>query len=701
MSNNNQEKPRVESIVLFDETTSELDEDLLLNSNCQSNIYKRALLLMDLYLSFFNLNIDNSPGHTNYERTNLYSKSHRKKDSFVFLKTDVDCSASRPHRKLCKSSRVIEIIFLNRYFQLTCMIILHYFIIKFFLLTVFQYRLDVALKRWQPTVRRNATRTDKCALIDDLIYTDDTREALEVMIQSRKWLDFLSNPFSSVTGACAIMMNTLFLYPLFLITALRIFSQHYQVRIDFLCFMVDPEGECQYIHRILDHIVSTVIDSLKTYESNQDIRQIMSNRNEPIPLSTLERIADNPNLTFIKRNVQSNAAQTRSINSNCHPSNMSNGITFNASCQQKKKSLTNKEDLQFIRLLLDIRCSNLVRPSNMCANWHKILLKLVFYGLFLFTIINLSFGFVVCTLISIGEFLLRASHRIGLSECKNWMPNGTLIRLEQIQLDELVSADQEAYRVYGGSFMNLLYLSVTIESKHLFGSTRRLITWIEVYMNLAGIMIWFTFFVYIYLIGIVDRVKWAEQIEKQVASCVQQFSKHQYNNSNQQATDQGADQELVRNSLISYLNYSLFKNRHKNFQFTNNCLVGQMTCLIVGTMIMAYLVATFVDSQFTVVLLFSISYVISFVNLYLMSSAYLYGKVVKIMNNINRLLAYGTSLGSRNLAFSMEMWRRQLLNDKELTRFYAFNSFGASIAFDKLITVNAYLIALWLIFYRF
>lgn len=363
---------------------------------------------------------------------------------------------------------------------------------------------------------------------------------------------------------------------------------------------------------------------------------------------------------------------------------------------------------------------DLVRPIVLTPDWHQqtarvyISITLVQVALWVTTLIV---GTLSLTLV---EFSLKAKHQLQLFECHKWNPNSTLI-MDYIFLFPLIHQSEiDAFLSYNdktSSKFDFLYL-VFIEYKRFLTVPRYWLLVLEASFFYVFFVNWITFYSSLWIMSIRDKFAWLCQVIAQLDYCSSLgvtasklsdghsiLDPKQYIAHHHHYDDDSNNNLSDRLITISYLNFALLHRRQKRWKLMANFLLAQTTIPVALIIILCYLVGTTIRTKNNLVHLLTSASVAILLNVYLVTGAPFAGKVEKLMKSILRLVVSEQSLKNSNAdeeneSFAVNLWRRQILSASAAHIYFAPNVLGVHLAYDKLITMNAYLVGLWLVLLR-
>lgn len=368
--------------------------------------------------------------------------------------------------------------------------------------------------------------------------------------------------------------------------------------------------------------------------------------------------------------------------------------------------------ISFIKILLKIQYSNLVRPANLTGEWHKSVSFLYCFLLLSGIVIGyIIFGSCYMTVIA-HECINRSRHRINQLSCQRWHPGGALILDHLYRIPKLESQfDQQAYydfisndndyqRGNSSSFWVFSFKLALIEFKNLLPTVNSSIHACETLVIYALSIVWIWWYSCMYIFAMVDKFIRLHQISAQLKYC----TRKSYDLLNRSRVcsniNQAEDEQLAEALMITYLNFELFRRQQREFSRLTNFLLGQIGALTGVTIVLSYIVGVASSSASrNLLLLYMCSIMAFFMDAYLISGAMFTSKIRHIMKGIAKLVASCTLVSENSTRgfYIHYLWRRQMMSETQTMRFFAPNLFGIRLSFEKVITLNGYFVGLWLV----
>lgn len=373
----------------------------------------------------------------------------------------------------------------------------------------------------------------------------------------------------------------------------------------------------------------------------------------------------------------------------------SGGGNFNRHLMVKMNQLVDSTK-NCLFILGDKQLHELVEPAHLKDRWHRQLCysfrKLTHIGLFM----CFGFGKFFLTSMTVIEIVRRVDYRLLLTQCLNENKSLSAQFAFPLQLRELETESQlAAYENHDGSFANFLELFF-IEYRLYYGWREMFTYCMLVHVILIGS---FSIALYqgIYIAQHVSRTLWFNQIRQQVKGCIASLIGAY--KSNVPRDREETKNNNIRLLTLAYLNFESFRREQRAHQSMTNFLVAQMFLMIIPLVITTYLTLNILSESDRLVMFSFICYTFSLLDVYLITSAIKTNTALKLMKELSRLLAYITE---SNLEQSLiaRLWSSQILNYNQTLSCFAPKLLGISISFDKIVNLNVYMLALWILSLR-
>lgn len=342
-----------------------------------------------------------------------------------------------------------------------------------------------------------------------------------------------------------------------------------------------------------------------------------------------------------------------------------------------------------------------IEPAHLADWWHQMLCHgsrlMTKTGFYLF----FGFGYFFLNSMTIIEIARRQAYRLDSLECL--VQNKTLsphywapIRLAELREEWHISA----YSNYRGTCSETFKLFL-IEAR-LFMGWPQILTYLEITQILVISSFALTLYIAIYIGQYVSKTLWLYQVRLQIKKCLVSLIEIVQTDGTRESRGSTASKRCaekkdhsMRLLTLAYLNFELFRREQNSYQLLVNFLITQMILMNVPLLIITYLTLAMLRSDDKVITFILVTYVFSFLNIYLITSARRTNMALKLMKDISRLLAYMTE-NSLEQSLMANLWSLQLLNYAETLSCFAPKLFGIPISFDRIVNLNVYLLTLWL-----
>lgn len=345
----------------------------------------------------------------------------------------------------------------------------------------------------------------------------------------------------------------------------------------------------------------------------------------------------------------------------------------------------------------------LIDPAHLKDSWHRklslgssMLTQLGFITCF-------GFGFLFLTATTILDVMRRLWYRLALFDCFRQDKTLSPQYLTPLRLRDLETKSQfEAYNNLDGSLVNFLRLFL-IEFK-LFYGWREISTFIQIVHILVFGSFTITLYVGIYVALYGSKTLWLNQIRSQVRHCLANLMKsvntigiRNSDEANKQCRYQNNNMKLL---TLAYLNFELFRREQGAYRSLTNFLITQMTLMNVPMLIITYLTLPGLRSDAKFIAFCLTCHIFSILNVYLITSAIRTNMALKLMRDLSRLVAYMAENSLERTPVA-RLWSLQILNYSETLNCFGPKLFGIPISFDRVVTLNAYLMTFWICALRF
>lgn len=534
-----------------------------------------------------------------------------------------------------------------------------YLTLKLIVMGYYYAQHDLMMKSLNPQISENASHIastvfgETCAQASDISFNSNAPTS-EHFHSVRHAMEELGSLMPITTGigftSVFVVCSTLTMYCYIPRIVFR-FSTHFRngVRVDFLAFLLYPSEQRRSVFAEIDEIFIGLLDT------------------------TNHRIS---------------TARSRKIGTS------STNIVQTASRPIIDPECTSSLDEKFYELLTELRETRAVQPYVLSEGWHHSLAK--------FTLITLLQGLLCSTFLhhlaqlnGINlELIERARLRERQVECKEWHPNGTILVWDSLGMPDLAIQDATFHQAHSESLLELLYLALTVEIKYYF-SYQRLLYVLEICLYCAVLGVSETFWASLFVMGSLDKIVWLRQICQQTKSCRVTLEKTRARLV--QWRDINDHQELnniLEQLTICYVNFELFRRQSPHFQKISNFVIIQVAVMTGQVYYMTDLVAKNVDPRYETVVVVALMLIGFLLNCCLAMSSYRLNLLEELMNEVAKMLAHASGILSISVSYPIELWRRQMLSEKDCRQKFASRLFLYPVSWESLLTFNVYLLLL-------
>lgn len=603
--------------------------------------------------------------------------------------------------------------------QLFCLFI-HLFsvmlIINFVLIAIVHYKRDRAMDNWTPTRHLNKSDILKhnCTVYDVELYANN-EEDLKSMgrIQFLNQMMLLLNDASLRTNGATIVSYVILatVHLSYFYNGYLHFHSQKQLRVDVIAFLVNPIKERQRIYRELTDVFRSLIESVLVSAENDrmGIESQITCKSEVTTDFGCEKysVMGDSRQGSPRRNLQldggGQCSQGRAINE-------SPGVMNRSLIEMR---IIQKNDVKsYIELITDLMQSDAIQPENVSIKWHRNLSRVYHRVLLWGFVFSLGSDILAIIFNLFIEINKRISQRfVEVGQCYN---GSSLFeddsRLEllryNIKLPEINSIEIARFADYPNNQTILNYLILQlIELKH-FLSLKNVLACLMIFISALLCSSWVCIYISQHVMCHYERLIWINQIVKQLQDCIK--SMHEFikreNSTGEERSEPNGDKrfhllQLHNSILATYLNYELFRRQQKKFQSLSNFLVSQGAWLCAVTMFTVYVIGTTIRTDSTLIMIFLATYMVGYINIYLICAALVTQKIERLRVGLMELIARSVSTPLQ-FTYLFDLIKRQLVSLMDAHLLFAPNILGINLSYEKLMTINSWLIALSLILVR-
>lgn len=603
--------------------------------------------------------------------------------------------------------------------------------------------------------------TKNCIQHEDIYRNEKLIVLEEHLKMIKKLLNYLGNPIVSISGATACWYSIVGSVPiLFFFTGLIFFEKN-EIRVDILAYVFDHFNERLRLRNEIVETIMKMIESFSDYgkylerkeSRGEHLHLIETNNFGCFANLKTQRHFDDLKIRlrhkqcrhlFIEHIPEETIYAASSLNP---PTIKSNRITSSSpnliiknSSMNKQKLIANTESYQissktnniYRSILHDVNLVDFVRPANLGTKFHKSVIDFNYIFLKLAISFTVMIVLVMLTILIIMEINERVKHRLIIIECLKWRHSAIPSVDYHLKLPSITfSGDEKVFSNYNGTLSSFIDM-FSIELKYYF-DRRNIFLLLEMFVLLVPTTFIVGFYFIIYGQTFTNKQVWVNQIQKQVKYCIRLLklrksillSREMRKLTSEISTNEQVracylfgyryigtittttsdttddyldshDYKLIKALTITYLNFELFRRQQKSYQKLVNFLLFQMSILIGETLAFCYAIGTIIENCYISFLLILATYMFMFINFYLISGAMRMSQMERLIKNIVELLAGATS-NSMQLLHILDLWRRQLLDERGARQTFSSKFFGICISYDKILTLNGYLVALWFV----
>lgn len=349
--------------------------------------------------------------------------------------------------------------------------------------------------------------------------------------------------------------------------------------------------------------------------------------------------------------------------------------------------------------------SDIEWPYSVSADWHHKFTRIYYF--LTYATVFVATRFYLFFFVSILTYELISMAQVRHFRYHEPTRQHVDFHLDPYRLKPLTSlADELAYMEQDEplAIKGLLKLVLTVEIKYYFSLSRvlfimELLSWGLYVTYLAALVGGFIMCTVVYQLG------WLNQLLNQLVELVKKSRYYRCNSALLKDPSIGRfhfPEELIK----VYLNFELFRRQSRPCHLILNLLLPQVAIFSIACLLFTYLIAIDIDLSKRNLVLLACSCVMISANCCLIFCGYRTKMILGIMRTLSSLVAQTSSkeLTRGRFGFQMikpvDLWRRQLLDDSESTRFYASNLLGYHVTLENVISINAYFLAIWLVMVR-
>lgn len=537
-------------------------------------------------------------------------------------------------------------------------------IVRFMYLSYLNMRED---QFWKQAASRPSGNLSQCEMFNH--YNTDS-EMIEQYLEARqKLLDyggqFYLNP-STVLGYSFVPIISICYW---LLTALYLSASG--ITLDFLNFVLEPDNTRKTMRAELLKVIISLARSIRD-----------SDRHAMKLVELNDKFSSRHNSIFTQKEQQQE----------------------NNKSGQRLQSF-NDQSSEVIYALRDIIKSNLVRPSNITVDWHKKLWSIITNLFKRSTFFSITIP-IILVLVSISghahedlKIMIQYEHCKDLSgynrtsypsilACRRLSDPVTLNMLKSLSLDD-------DFNLYGLSVIYHVRDCISL------GNIWHLIEYTLVY-------IYFSFFTCLlmtaFVLGYYDKSRWLKQIENQVENCCREIDNIEYMDRNLELNNdkfkkKSTQESVVKNIMVAYLNYALFRRQHWRFKRFNEFVSFESGIAVIAYLTCSYFAGYYALNSLNLALTICVAACVVTINIFWLVPSRFLNKIVKFRRSITQLVAKGQS-SKIDLRIPIDLWRNQMVEESELNSLFAQKSLVGYMTYNRMISLNGYMMAAWIILFK-
>lgn len=366
---------------------------------------------------------------------------------------------------------------------------------------------------------------------------------------------------------------------------------------------------------------------------------------------------------------------------------------------------------RIIGILNQLKKLHLIKPNNLNYSWFLRLDELVISIMSITQLFQVFWPLVAIFVCQTGHIMEETRIRILFGECMDLFPNKT-IRRDLLgcnwnnQQPDRKQFDLYRYQSFSDDMVDDLVDPMFRYTLDQCTNGDILLSLFQVYLSMAIFSANFLSLLVIYFIAHMDKFKWMAEIEAQVDEACNYVenpdlqTKSTAQSFRVKSLDMNDTYEIVLMKLIlPYINYTLFRRRHVRFKKFNDCVhIGTTLSVIILLAVLYYTLLHGFDGSRPSLVACLATIVLS-INIISIFPSVFINRILKLRKKMAKLVEIGQS--SRiDLAIPLTLWRNILLEESELIALFGQRSIFGHLSFNRLITINAYLMAIWIMTFK-
>lgn len=355
------------------------------------------------------------------------------------------------------------------------------------------------------------------------------------------------------------------------------------------------------------------------------------------------------------------------------------------------------------KILTKIWAGDMIKPNNLNHRLHYAVLLFSQFTLILATIEGLIGGLFICAFFSFSEANAHAQYRFKLIECEqsqqsqpseghffesNFLKAMFLKSLNFLNNQTFRSAEER--RLYLDHFhrnnQRVDFSLVMYEAVKFYSNCATIWSMVEFMLVCAGCSLWISFYSSTYVLTHIHKAIWLDQVHKMTQNCNSMLNQSVVNN------------DLFAEQLtIAYIHFELFRRRQNQHQRFMSFMFIQAFLATSISMLAVFVLGSIVESKYLIFILIVLTIFTFLLNCFLLCGSLISSKLIDLMKSLNTLVARCNRSRQLQDLKCLNLWRRQLVSADEIRQTYGPKVLGISIAYNKLLALNLYLGALYVL----
>lgn len=541
------------------------------------------------------------------------------------------------------------------------------------------------LDSWKPQLIPGANVTRDCALPSDVLNIPVVM--MEDLRELKRSLAYLGAPQLGNPGILESVILTLLVVDLCM---------------KFSAIVVNLSSRPAYLE-CLDFLMDPIGTRRRTHKQQIDLVHKMLNMEDRLDHDRLDFISSLPNGLSRRSSSITLPPELPSVD----------GLLMNQISSQRKfqlyqvsqapEMLRVEDKASFVRFIRSERLTELLQPIHLSDAMYRRCIASVLVAGSLGILVAILTPMIIVYRLYILESTYRVDQRVNYLKCKIWNPSSELLRdpfvLDKINLTDssfLAKLSESELRNLAASLENLK----TFDMRLISGMIIQMVHWFLV-------SAWIILAVTIMSASFVYQFKWTSEIQARLNGCIELLER--YNQVKSSGILGGSciilgnesKRQLMKALTITYFQYEFFKVKMKHFRVLLSIMGPHIAILTMGVGAVSCMNLNGSGTNEPKIFFIWICATVCIVgfNVFFASCTTAINKLTKISKQISTMMAK-VCTQSIELSYIVMLWRRQLLTESEIARFYDINMLGIQFSQSKLLTFNSYLLGVGLFVLR-